>query len=598
MNSNIIVLDIGRRDCNIAEYSKRGKEIVLIHKDVFTPMNYYISDDGKKLVNIEGFASDIIKFFGISGFTGKSVVLCGSLLGINATLQNWQYEDKKELPKKFADQVNGEQARLINKFSWQYFGTKIKENSTEACINYAYMSNDASMAYTTAFNCRGYTIKGFIDEATAIFSLARLSVDTYERPSRFIMDLGNTITCYTVIKNIPIDKFALQAGFGSLVEGIVKELNVSTDEANYILFNVGFLDDCVTAGILNQFSIDVDKYFEVMIKFARKLVNDMQLQLEAKATAYKIGRYRIMLIGGYSTIPGIANAFREVLKCESIELTELISSSYEYQDGFIKSEQGKSLTPPYLQTLGCMLYTNFKWPLNLISSQNTVVDLTKPVKIVPRVLAVVSAVCLMSCGWGYYSTTTRLKELEQYNDKILAVQSTIDQYAKGIEMLNNSLAVMGSLTDLEQRLIEFTKDFKNSKLMVASIDSINILESAEVGTGSGVEIGVDEGADGSEVGSAEGSKVAMEGGSEVAADGSGVSADSSTDAGLKSLSKYLNESKEYVIRGYSQDYNTVIEYFDKLKEQEPVKDLTLSGITKGTLPSGEAIFLFQMVAMG
>lgn len=604
-SNNVIVLDIGRYDCKVAQYSTTSNTIRLIKRDVITPLDAYVVDG--RLIRVDEFVGDLIKFFDISGFSGKRIHVCSSVLDINTVLDSWIGDDIKSLAQ-FYQKEKEPNLNKLQTGSWQFYGTELKENSVLNRVAVSTCKSAVIVALYQSFSERGFTLCSVIDTDIALMNLLAMSKDNFDNPSRFIIELGGTTTVSAIVGNIPVDTFKIKAGFGALVKQLATDLGVQEEVARYALFNAGFMDTPVAHAHLEYANIPQDLYYVTLLEFSKKLTREIKLGLESKASVYKMSPYRLMLTGGYAAIPCINEVLCQIFNSDLLLFEDVISEGYEINGKQVSSADGVDLTPQYMLTLGVMLSWNYKIQSNLVQKTGKSIDFTQIVKWGPVAAVSVLAIMLISGGISCISSNGQLKDLTEKDGQVATLQGKITGLQAGVDLMEDNLSVAGNINSTVPKLLKFVTDFPSSKLIIASIDSEGVIKKPTVsvdGDPATEEIGVPEGDLLEEETGSEDISGDMPGEDGMGAEGedgdgeTGSLLDEVTgDPVDDSTMQKLKEKKKYFVRGYSQDYNTAILFFDKLKSSEIAVGVTLNGIDKVTLPSGDITYLFEILVEG
>ena len=568
LSQNKIVLDIGHHDCKIAEYKVSPKEIVLVRRDVLTPLDFYLNKG--KLVNVEDFVKDVLKFLALAGFTSKSLVLTGSALDIQCLSHDWEAPDQKALNNKYKELTSKASDRLTSIYSWQIFGQEIVDNKYMARIATASISRDTLDALCDEFSSYSYKVESVIPEEISIQNLIKLSSDTHERPGRFILNLGSNISMNIIIRNLPKETLKLQTNFSRLMQMMEKRLGLSNDEAHFLLFKAGFIDDATSRSSLEYLNVDAVEYFNILIEFARDLANEIKGQMDAKSNTYKLNKYRIMFIGGYADIPGITQSLGNIFQCETLEFETAIANGYEYEGKIIRSINKFNLKPNYMQTLGCLLGPQFKQHIDLAVSKGSVVDILPLVKFLPPVACALLACLVVYSGFTWIGLNSEVEDLESKASKVSGLQSQVTSLNNQIGAIDIGLEAMSGSDSVIPEIINFVDTFADSQLRIASVDSQNVLANAD--DGGSVSVSVEEETDG--------------------------------DAPSGVLGRFSDTSaKQYTIRGYSLDADTAVSFVDNLRDSGIVEKCDLTGIdgvylNMGSYGRSQHLYLFEVVVWG
>ena len=568
LSQNKIVLDIGHHDCKIAEYKVSPKEIVLVRRDVLTPLDFYLNKG--KLVNVEDFVKDVLKFLALAGFTSKSLVLTGSALDIQCLSHDWEAPDQKVLNNKYKELTSKASDRLTSIYSWQIFGQEIVDNKYMARVATASISRDTLDALCDEFSSYSYKVESVIPEEISIQNLIKLSSDTHERPGRFILYLGSNISMNIIIRNLPKETLKLQTNFSRLMQMMEKRLGLSNDEAHFLLFKAGFIDDATSRSSLEYLNVDAVEYFNILIEFARDLANEIKGQMDAKSNTYKLNKYRIMFIGGYADIPGITQSLGNIFQCETLEFETAIANGYEYEGKIIRSINKFNLKPNYMQPLGCLLGPQFKQHIDLAVSKGSVVDILPLVKFLPPVACALLACLVVYSGFTWIGLNSEVKDLESKASKVSGLQSQVTSLNNQIGAIDIGLEAMSGSDSVIPEIINFVDTFADSQLRIASVDSQNVLANAD--DGGSVSVSVEEETDG--------------------------------DAPSGALGRFSDTSaKQYTIRGYSLDADTAVSFVDNLRDSGIVEKCDLTGIdgvylNMGSYGRSQHLYLFEVVVWG
>lgn len=568
LSQNKIVLDIGHHDCKIAEYKVSPKEIVLVRRDVLTPLDFYLNKG--KLVNVEDFVKDVLKFLALAGFTSKSLVLTGSALDIQCLSHDWEAPDQKALNNKYKELTSKASDRLTSIYSWQIFGQEIVDNKYMARVATASIGRDTLDALCDEFSSYSYKVESVIPEEISIQNLIKLSSDTHERPGRFILNLGSNISMNIIIRNLPKETLKLQTNFSRLMQMMEKRLGLSNDEAHFLLFKAGFIDDATSRSSLEYLNVDAVEYFNILIEFARDLANEIKGQMDAKSNTYKLNKYRIMFIGGYADIPGITQSLGNIFQCETLEFETAIANGYEYEGKIIRSINKFNLKPNYMQTLGCLLGPQFKQHIDLAVSKGSVVDILPLVKFLPPVACALLACLVVYSGFTWIGLNSEVEDLESKASKVSGLQSQVTSLNNQIGAIDIGLEAMSGSDSVIPEIINFVDTFADSQLRIASVDSQNVLANAD--DGGSVSVSVEEETDG--------------------------------DAPSGALGRFSDTSaKQYTIRGYSLDADTAVSFVDNLRDSGIVEKCDLTGIdgvylNMGSYGRSQHLYLFEVVVWG
>lgn len=592
-NNSVVVLDIGNHECKIAQYSVGPSSIRLMHRDVFEPIDAYIHNG--RLTYIDEFVSDLLKFFGKSGITAKRVMICSTVFGIVSSLESWEAEDLKALnglyQSNFANSLTNLQIG-----SWQFYEMDVTENTIKSRVSTMSCKADIVQAVHRAFMERGLRVTHLIDTTTAMVNLLKLSTDDFERPARFFLDLGDIIRGAAIAKNVPIELFTISSSFGKLIDGMSKKLGVSTEIAKYLLFTVGFVDSPVSTARLEHVAVDKHEYYSGLIEFGKQVAAELKATINFKSEQYKVTPYRVLLVGGYAGIPGISDALREYLNCDFLEYTELFEEGFEFNGKQISSAETQDLDARYLMTLGTLLGSEYRIQGNLMKLDKLVIDLRQSAKIIPKLALLASIVYL---GLGLFKLVPTELGLIKDREKaaqVSTLQNKILELETGIALMDSNLNVLDTVDTVVSESLEFFSRYDNSKLLVATMDSESMLLNPIV-TNSAIAGSVlpDPAASQSlnQTVTADTPSVANQSaGGETSAEGEVVSNESvAAQAGLL-------QKQKYILRGYSRDHETIISFFEEYKAQEFISEAVLNGIDRIDLPSGEELYLFEIVLKG
>ncbi len=590
LSGRYVILDIGHTECKIVDANIAGT-VVTVYKTVdMRDMTPFLSQSGT-LSNIEGFVKSLKDTLKQHTITTNRVLIVSSILGISAKIEdasNKAYKDSKELDKHYQE-IYGRNVSNISINDYQIYGVVPSESE----LKYRVMISKATLSLmndvVATMRDHRLNVVSIESNISALCNLSKFFKYSYDLPSLVLVDIGTVATIYTFKNGAQTIDNKQPLPMCKIATTLADTLQIPFIKAKKLLYTVGAMKSELNINTLYKDNIDADLYFEHILGVFEKTLTTLKGYVEQIISARTLGNTQIKFCGGILDIPGVYELIEA--NWQDIPVGRIaFENDYTTKTLQVINKLNTSIDAKYALCLGAGVENCLDKSTNLVPKESATVDTsTLAVNFGKGVTVLCTALLVFGLGCSIYNGGVAM-----YYGKAPAYLATTQQaisQGKALEVEYKSyIDAMMNVDDTVAPLMEFVSTYASSSLRIASIDTPNMLKSAEVVA---------------EVDPVTGLPIVTA--PEVTAPPEPVVVEPTPDSTSTSVPSTEETpvvappvqevpviKPNIILRGYATDANIITEFYSNLEKQSYVTDLVMNGVKQVTLPSLETLYIFEM----
>lgn len=579
--SKLIILDIGSVTAKAIEVNNQRGIVTIKRKMTVQAQPGTFSAAG--IENMENTVRLISDAMQQSHFSANRILLTSSILGLRTELVNISTIKTESRQKNTLTSIT----------ALQPYGQQIVDNELVYKGIETTGDNYVLKSLVEVFGEFGYSVLSIESSTTSRLNLFKLLKQTYDYPSKIIIDGSSTANISITFQDCPIDLHTCEYNVSENLEKIRECLSIDKKIFIKIIQTIGLERSTLNVDLIKEYGIDEEFYFREISKVFEEYFGEIQQFIEESVEIKRLRGTQIVTIGGIFDIPYATELFETIVGNPSVLIFKgSITSNFKSKYLAIHNRLGEEMQAEYGNCLGVILRMLFKSPTNVVpvkivqKKQN---DSFSSALLITRYVAVILAafISLYTVGLaGYMIITPNIAYTNSYDSDLsrLKLENTD---------LTNKLTAFKTLSKTGSSVMLFVMNYYEPTLSILSVVDSNFLVPAN---------SKDTQAKPEKSGEILKNKTPDDATSKAAGvldildkpEPKDDTSETTKTKETKSDESETSEKSKLVIRGVSTNTDSVSKFYSQLLATDFGKNAYFKAAEKQILPSGEEVYLFEI----